>query len=92
VNPGGGVNATGARALVDGYRARAGSLPPLSLDTFRGTATALQNYVSGQIDLALNARGEEDVRYTDRNVRHLLTHLPSRATFERVLDVALKES
>ena len=32
VNPGGGVNAAGARALVDGYRARAGSLPPLSLD------------------------------------------------------------
>jgi thiamine kinase-like enzyme len=27
VNPGGGVNAAGARALVDGYRARAGSLP-----------------------------------------------------------------
>jgi hypothetical protein len=90
VNPGGGVNATGARALVDGYRARAGSLPPLSLDTFRGTATALQNYVSGQIDLALNARDDEDARYSDRNVRHLLTHLPSRATFERVLEVALK--
>jgi hypothetical protein len=26
VNPGGGVNAAGARALVDGYRARAGYL------------------------------------------------------------------
>jgi aminoglycoside phosphotransferase (APT) family kinase protein len=89
VNPGGGINAAAARALVDGYRARAGSLPPLSLATFRGCAIALQNYVAGQVDMALNAGGEEDVRYNDRNVRHLLTHLPSRATFEQVLDAAL---
>jgi aminoglycoside phosphotransferase (APT) family kinase protein len=89
VNPGGGINAAGARALVEGYRARAGALPPLGLDTFRGTAIARQNYVSGQLDLALHAHGEEDARYADRNVRHLLTHLPSRATFERVLEAAL---
>ncbi|MCA2218917.1 phosphotransferase [Jidongwangia harbinensis] len=89
VNPNGGVNAAGARALADGYRARAGALPPLSLDTFGGTAIALQNYVSGQIELALHAHEEEDVRFTDRNIRHLLTHLPTRATFERVLEAAL---
>ena len=89
VNPGGGINAAAARALVDGYRTRAGSLPPLSLDTFRGMAIALQNYVAGQIEVALAARGEEDIRYADRNVRHLLTHLPSRATLERVLTAAL---
>jgi hypothetical protein len=86
VEPGGDVNARGARALTDGYRERAGSLPALSLDSFRGTATALQNYVSGQIDVALNARSEEDVRYADRNMRHLLTHLPTRATYEKVLE------
>ncbi|GAA3934762.1 hypothetical protein [Actinoplanes auranticolor] len=51
----------------------------------------MQNYVSGQIELALEARAAEDVRYTDRNVRHLLTHLPSRATYERVLEAALTE-
>jgi hypothetical protein len=89
VNPGGGINAAGARALVEGYRARAGSLPALSLDTFRGCATALQNYVAGQVDLALHANGEEDARFNDRNVRHLLTHLPSTATFEQVLEGAL---
>jgi aminoglycoside phosphotransferase (APT) family kinase protein len=89
VNPNGGVNAAGARALVDGYRARAGSVPPLGLDTFRGHATGLQNYVAGQIDLALNACAEEDERYAGRNVRHLLTHLPSRATYETVLEAAL---
>jgi aminoglycoside phosphotransferase (APT) family kinase protein len=87
VDPGGGINAAGARALVDGYRARAGSLPPLSLATFRGTANGLQNYVSGQVDLALNAVGDEDARYADRNMRHLLTHLPSRETFEQLLEV-----
>jgi Ser/Thr protein kinase RdoA (MazF antagonist) len=88
VNPGGGVNAAGARALVAGYRARAGVLPPLHLDTFRGAATALQNYVAGQLHLALNANGADDQRYADRNVRHLLTHLPSRATYEQLLDAA----
>ena len=76
VNPGSGVNAAGARALVDGCRAQAGSLPPLGLDT--DAATGLQNYVAGQVDLALNASGEEDERYADRNVRQLLTHLPPR--------------
>ncbi|MGW4946199.1 phosphotransferase [Actinoplanes sp. NPDC004185] len=91
VDPGGRVNAAGARALAEGYRARAGGLPPLSLDAFSGTAIALQNYVWGQIELALEARDAEDVRYTDRNVRHLLTHLPSRATYERVLEAALSE-
>lgn len=86
VNPSGGINATGARALVDGYLARAGSLPPLRLDSFSGTATGLGNYVAGQVDLALNASDEEDERYAARNIRHLLTHLPSRRTFELVLD------
>ena len=89
VNPGGGINAAGARALVAGYRARAGGLPPLSLETFRGAATGLQNYVAGQIDLALTATGGADERFTERNVRHLLTHLPSRATYELVLAAAL---
>ncbi|WP_433729602.1 phosphotransferase [Actinoplanes sp. CA-051413] len=91
VNPGGGINAAGARALTEGYRARAGCLPPLSLDAFSGTAIGLQNYVWGQIELALEVRDVEDVRYTDRNVRHLLTHLPSRATYERLLEAALAE-
>jgi aminoglycoside phosphotransferase (APT) family kinase protein len=85
VNPGGGVNAAGAAALAGGYRDRAGALPPLDLDAFAGTAIGLQNYVSGQVELALNARGEEEVRFADRNIRHLLTHLPGRVTFEQVL-------
>jgi aminoglycoside phosphotransferase (APT) family kinase protein len=89
VNPNGGINASGARALVEGYRRRAGSLPALSPDTFRGAATGLQNYVAGQVNWALNATGTHDQRYADRSVRHLLTHLPSVQTYERVLDAAL---
>jgi hypothetical protein len=83
VDPGGGINAAGARALIQGY----GAAPALSLATFRGAATGLQNHVSGQIELALHAEGDEEVRFTDRTVRHLLTHLPSRETFEQLLRV-----
>jgi aminoglycoside phosphotransferase (APT) family kinase protein len=89
VNPNGGINAAGARALLDGYQRRAGSLPALSVETFRGAATGLQNYVAGQVDWALNATSEHDQRYADRSVRHLLTHLPSVETYEQVLDAAL---
>lgn len=88
VNPGGGVNRAGARALVDGYRSRAGSLPPLRLGMFRGAVTGLANYVSGQVHGALAAAGDEERRYADRSVRHLLAHLPTRATLERLLEAA----
>ncbi|MDY7086274.1 MAG: phosphotransferase [Actinomycetota bacterium] len=84
VDPNGGVNLAGARALLDGYRSRSGTTRGLRLADFRGTAVALQNYVEGQVELALDAVGDENARYADRNVRHLLTHLPSLATFEEL--------
>jgi Ser/Thr protein kinase RdoA (MazF antagonist) len=87
-NPGGGINAAGARALAAGYREVAGSLPALDLAAFRGAVTSLANYVSGQVHVALDAKTDEDRRYADRNMRHLLTHLPSRATLEQLLDAA----
>lgn len=89
VNPNGGINAAGARALIGGYRERAGSLPALSLNSFHGAATGLQNYVAGQVNCALDAAGTDDERHADRSVRHLLTHLPSAETYIRVLDAAL---
>jgi len=89
VNPNGGINTAGARALLEGYRKQAGSVPALSLETFRGAANGLQNYVAGQVGAALNTASKRDQRYADRNVRHLLTHLPSVETYERVLDAAL---
>jgi Ser/Thr protein kinase RdoA (MazF antagonist) len=87
VNPGGGVNKAGARALVDGYRARAGTLPELELGSFRGAVTGLANYVHGQVQEALAASGAEERRYADRSVSHLLAHLPTRATLEQLLTV-----
>nr|MDT0657502.1 phosphotransferase [Micromonospora sp. DSM 115978] len=89
VDPSGGVNAAGARALVDGYRATAGALPDLDMGAFRGAVTGLANYVSGQIRYALDARDGEDRRYADRSVRHLLTHLPTPDALSRVLDLAI---
>ncbi|GAA1034288.1 hypothetical protein GCM10009557_38570 [Virgisporangium ochraceum] len=84
VDPNGGVNEVGARALLDGYAEVAGGLPPVSEAMFRGTATSLANYVAGQVELALST-GDE---YDGRSVAHLLTHLPDRAAFETLLAVA----
>jgi hypothetical protein len=55
---------------------------------FRGAVTSLANYVAGQVDFALSAV-DEDRRYADRSVRHLLTHLPTRALLEQLLDVVV---
>ncbi|WJK39464.1 phosphotransferase [Solwaraspora sp. WMMA2056] len=80
------VDAVGARALIDGYRQRAGGAPTLCLADFRGAATGLINYVCEQVEAALAAGTAEDRRYADRSVHHLLTHLPTRTTLERLLD------
>ncbi|HEX6357799.1 hypothetical protein [Actinophytocola sp.] len=86
VDPGRGVNVAGARTLVEGYHATAGSLPALGMDMFRGAVTSLANHTAGQIELALTAHDDEERRYANRSVRHLLTHLPTRATLEQLLD------
>ncbi|MFC6015223.1 hypothetical protein ACFP2T_03315 [Plantactinospora solaniradicis] len=83
------MNRAGARALVDGYRARAGALPPLDLTMFRGAVNSLANYVFGQVRTALDTHEREDRRYADRSVRHLLSHLPTRAILEQLLSVAV---
>ncbi|MDG4797737.1 phosphotransferase [Micromonospora sp. WMMD1082] len=89
VSPGGAVNVAGARALVDGYRATAGTLPPLELASFRGAVTSLANYVFEQVRGALAAHGDEDRRYADRSVAHLLSQLPTRAVLHQLVDVAV---
>jgi aminoglycoside phosphotransferase (APT) family kinase protein len=83
IDPDGAVNTAGARALVEGYRTRAGAVPPLDLTSFRGGVTAVANYVSGQLHIA---RDEAD-DFAERNVRHLVSHLPTRANLERILEV-----
>lgn len=73
--------------MVDGYRQVAGDVPDLGLASFSGAATALVNYVSGQVEWALYTPAGEDRHFADRSVRHLLANLPSRATYERILSV-----
>jgi hypothetical protein len=34
----------------------------------------------------MNVQDDEDRRYMDRSVRHILAHLPTRATLERLLE------
>lgn len=86
VEPGGGVNAAGARALADGYRAKAGRLPHLDMSSFRGAITSVANYVAGEVGTALELPAGEERRYADRAVHHVLTHLATRATLERLLE------
>jgi Ser/Thr protein kinase RdoA (MazF antagonist) len=85
VDPRGGVNTAGARAMAEGYREVAGALPALSPVAFRGTAISLANYVYGQVMTALSATGAEEQRYAERSVRHLLAHLPTPHTFDLLL-------
>jgi len=85
VEPGGAVNAAGARALVDGYRVKAGDVPDLDVSSFRGAVTSLANYVAGEVGTALELPPGEDRRYADRSVTHVLTHLPTPTTLEHLL-------
>jgi hypothetical protein len=87
VNPGGGINRAAVRALIAGYRERAGGVPELDLGSFRGAVTGLANYASGLIAQARAATGEER-RHAERSVRHLLSHLPARATLDGLLVAA----
>lgn len=81
-------NAAGTRALIEGYRSEAGSVPPLDLAMFRGAITGLLNFAYGEVERALDPRDEDDRWHADRSLRHLLSHPPSRANLERLLDVA----
>jgi Ser/Thr protein kinase RdoA (MazF antagonist) len=89
VGPGGTVNEAGARALLDGYRERAGWVPPLDMAMFRGAITSWLNYALGLAEAALDAKDAEDRRFLDRSMRHLFSSPPSRATFERLLRAAV---
>lgn len=89
VDPTGGVNAAGVLALVRGYQSEAGSLPSMDIAAFRGHAIGLVNYLDGLIYEATECPNMDDRDHADRSVRHLLAHLPSRATYELLLDTAL---
>lgn len=83
VDPNGGVNTTGAQALLQGYASVSGEVPTFDLAMFRGTAISVANYTFGQVSDAL-----ADLQDTDasRSAQHLLTHLSTRQTMEELLD------
>jgi hypothetical protein len=89
VDPSGDVNVAGVRAMVEGYRSVAGSLPPMDIASFRGHATGIMNYLDGLIYAATESSDVDERGHADRSVRHLLAHLSSRATYEQLLDAAL---
>jgi Ser/Thr protein kinase RdoA (MazF antagonist) len=70
-----GVNVTCAHAMLRGYEQVAGSIPPLSMASFRGAAMNLANYAAEQVQQALDARPGDERRLAERSVRHLLTGL-----------------
>lgn len=80
------VNVAGARAMVEGYRATAGGLPVLDMSMFRGAVTGLANYVFGLVEYAMEAQDDEDRRFSERGVRHVLAHLPTLAILEQLLE------
>lgn len=87
VGPHGGVpDAVAARSFMSGYRAVASCDPPLDLPCFSASAAAWLNYAYGQVHCALETSDAEQLRFIDRNVRHLLQHAPSMALFEGVLE------
>ncbi len=78
VDPGGGVNAAGVRALLDGYAAVAGEVPRPS---FRGAIAAQLNYVFGQAACALAPDADDHAR---RSIAHVLAHLPTATTLAAI--------
>lgn len=88
VDPNGRVNVPAARAMVDGYAAKASMVPELGLADFRGAVTSLANYVHGQVQVALAATEPEDRRFLERSVRHVLAHLPTVSTLEQLAAAA----
>jgi hypothetical protein len=81
------LSAGAATALLDAYRDQSGHLPALDATSFSASVSGWLNYVYGQICGALDAKGDEDHRYMERHVRHILVHAPTRAFLEQVLDV-----
>jgi Putative homoserine kinase type II (protein kinase fold) len=86
INPDGRVNVPAARGMVEGYAATASRVPALDLAAFRGAVTSLANYVHGQVQVALAATNDDDRRFVERSVRHVLAHLPTTSTLENLVE------
>lgn len=74
-----------AAALVAGYRDRAGAAPELDLSSFWLSITANLNWTYDQFCTALGASDEERRRFSEAELRDLITDPYSVAKIEQVL-------
>ena len=84
----GTVNDAAARAVVAGYAAEFELPAPLDLGIFSAHVCAGLSWLASRIRIALDEADGEQRELADQAVPWLLSHQPSRATFEAVLDAA----
>nr|WP_238345280.1 phosphotransferase [Actinopolymorpha cephalotaxi] len=75
-----------ARALVAGYRDRAGSVPTLDLSSFWLTITAHLNWTYNQFCTARTSVGDEQRAYVEGEVRDLIENPFSVTKIEQLLE------
>jgi hypothetical protein len=82
----GQANPGTARALVEGYRDRAGTVPTLDLSAFWLTITAYLNWTYDEFCLVRSALGDERRGYVEAEVQQLIADQLTIAKLERVLE------
>jgi len=82
----GRVNELAARAVATGYAQEYPLPEPLDLGIFSATLCAGFSWLTSRIRIALTAPDPERGALADRAVPLLLRDLPSRSTFQAVLD------
>jgi Ser/Thr protein kinase RdoA (MazF antagonist) len=84
----GSVNDVAVGALIDGYRREANAMPELDLTVFSPAICGYLNWMNGRISRALDDEDPERQRLEVLELRHLLKYPRTRATYERILEVA----
>ncbi|MEQ4209317.1 hypothetical protein ABN028_30910 [Actinopolymorpha sp. B17G11] len=82
----GPANPGTARALVAGYRDRAGAVPPLDLSSFWLTITAHLNWTYDQFCTARGAIGDEKRAYVEAEVQQLIADQLTVTKIEQLLE------
>ncbi|MEQ7124152.1 hypothetical protein ABN034_06470 [Actinopolymorpha sp. B11F2] len=82
----GQANPGTARALVAGYRDRAGAVPPLNLSSFWLTITAHLNWTYDQFCTARSAIGDEKRAYVEGELQQLIADQLTVTKIEQLLE------
>lgn len=81
-----GLNTEGTRALVDGYRSRAGTVPKLSLGSFTSAITGWLTWVLHRAHGAIAPPSEETADFEERSLRDTLDDPLTVARLSSLLD------